>query len=481
MDLLHVVALRGICASHFDTVVAPVLHDLRQAQETLLTRVEGLVSQLAGKADETMVRDLVADLHGKADFDAISTAMQKEMAALDMGGLQARIEGFEAALTKTEAEDVATAEQLKMLTSQVQKLSSSVDKKVGSGTVPTMTEFKSLVTLVETKANARNVPTAAAHRELAEAVERKADMSRIPSLAQLNKLCGAVERKLDSRLQEVDARHTELAAVVNLKADRDKVPSLERFDLLSSAVTERASCDEVAAASAKVESLSQEMEWKADIRQPFSFVGAAPMMCPAWDWEGPAPQMMPIGYAEPPVTQFAAGTWDHGHHAGAGNSRPRNNRRMAGHGFYPGESRQARGCRSGGSGNSRGSSSVDSGATTGGTSPTSEMAPPDPFQGQPDKMPVSGTRPDSIASPLHSSERCSSQQQQELDRTVAQLLGYLQPEAEEQQHKCLEQRQMQSMDKEDPMSATPETFICTDDEAEDLPYVRRPVSLWTEP
>jgi len=298
MGGFDVVVLQGICASHFDKHVAPLLNGVQQAQEILREQVKelALAVEQKGAHDLTAKLDqLAVDVAQKASIERLDDLINKmdlkasaaeEMSTEATGSFSTSADQFEmwlseaeqkcrehvsAALAPLEDRQSNTERTVRSHAAKIKEwksLDSEMDCKANVRDVPTLAQFQSLKSTVERKANSSKVPTFAQFAELQELVESKANVSWVPSSSEFQELRAAVEKKanassvpcavdLNRVLEEVQlkANQADVEAALEQKANFDQVTPTSRVDDLAS-VMER----KLAFLAARVQKTSESVD-----------------------------------------------------------------------------------------------------------------------------------------------------------------------------------------------------------------------------
>lgn len=254
MGGFEAVALRGICAAYAEREVLPLLREVQQAQGQIVEQLKLLGARVDGACAALNTQELEDKLNKKADAEKVpSFAQFEELVAkvqhvgqnsqaceLDarMAPILERLEALERAVESTPSnEDYATAEQL-------EELSVLVHQKANASS----SQLKRLSETVDRKAFTSKVPSIAAFQELQEAVALKVDARLVPTIAQVEELSAEVKRKKVSNLamEEVKKVSAELDRKANC-ADVIKAPDVEKLvqQKLDSLVTKKADAGDV--------------------------------------------------------------------------------------------------------------------------------------------------------------------------------------------------------------------------------------------
>jgi len=283
MGGFDVVVLQGICANYFDKHVAPLLTEVRQAQEQLRTQMKeltGAVEQagtcdmsatldaltvdMAQKASMAKLDEVVAQMGLKTNGSEESTEDKSNSGAdqfemwLSEAEQKCR-EQIAAALSPLEERQANTEKTVRSHAAKIAEykaIGSELECKANVRDVPTIDQFKRLTATVERKANASKVATAAQFGELQSLVETKVNATCVPTLAEFQELRAAVEKKANassvSCAVTMSANLEKVLAEVQLKANAEEVEK---------ALKEKANCDQVPLSST-VENLASVMERK---------------------------------------------------------------------------------------------------------------------------------------------------------------------------------------------------------------------------
>lgn len=281
MGGFDVVVLQGICASHFDKHIAPLLTGVQQAQELLRAQVkelalaveqkgshdltaklDKLAADVAQKASISRLDELIAKMDLKANAsEEVSTEAPSSFSTSDQFEMwlseaeQKCREHVAAALAPLEDRQSNTERTVRSHAAKIKEwksLDSEMECKANVRDVPTLAQFQSLKTTMDRKANASKVPTLIQFGELKELVESKANVSWVPSSSEFQELRAAVEKK---------ANASSVPCAVDLKKVLEEVQLKANVADVEAALEQKANCDQVAPTS-RVEDLASVMERK---------------------------------------------------------------------------------------------------------------------------------------------------------------------------------------------------------------------------
>lgn len=213
MSSFDVIALRSICAAHYEVTVAPLLKELRCEVASLAAAKEQRLTIDA----PTLARfeDLVAEVGRKACSDSVPTLVQHE----ELRSLVA---------SKAAIEDVPTCARFDDLVAEV-------DRKAGKITLPSITELRAEL--------AEDVAKWRSHQQLEDELrledlrlklELKANIADVPKRCDIEKLLSEQKDSADAlRLELLSSRALDtLWAKLHLKANAAAVPTLDQFQEL---------------------------------------------------------------------------------------------------------------------------------------------------------------------------------------------------------------------------------------------------------
>jgi hypothetical protein len=261
MDALNIAVLRGICASYFESHVAPAVAEVRGIQAELAAELQNQSARtrlepcFEGHPTRAQFESLAAKIELKANAEDVPTILQfsKLVAQVDQAASRSNLEELAAALetraNSAEKLAAARAEELALELDRLRDISDAIENKANAGDVPTIVQFERLVATVERKAKQQHELSMAVGRkvdaELAPTMAQLEDLlSDVPSIEDMQALTDTLARKADSEeVHGLLARSLEeLSAAVERKANADQVPNLAQFEQLSAGVWSTMQC-----------------------------------------------------------------------------------------------------------------------------------------------------------------------------------------------------------------------------------------------
>jgi hypothetical protein len=233
MGGFDVIALQNICATYFESKVAPLLADIQRREEELRTQVKDLQLRLEQKTAVGTVSPiekfdgLVAEVAEKARSDKLDEQMDSK------AGSEVSTESTEHAteLPSMAQFEVWLSEVEQRLREQATTTTAQLEERIGKtertirSHAAKLEEFRKFDHELQCKANVRDVPTSQQFQRLSATVEKKAHVSKVPTVAQFEELQELLHKKVNAEWVPSIAQFEELAVQVRNKASASTVPS----------------------------------------------------------------------------------------------------------------------------------------------------------------------------------------------------------------------------------------------------------------